>query len=158
MNRGKQCNQIIEKYYDEIVRYCFFLLKDDFRGAEDCAHDTFLLLLRKQNELNLEQNIRGWLYASANRIVKDYRKKQLKFQAMLNYDPEDMNDQTVQAEEVGSSDAFDCLSDQELELLKAYYSAPKGERVDLARKHGMSISELYKKLHKIREKVRKSPK
>ena len=34
------------------------------------------------------------------------------------YDPEDMNDQTVQAEEVGCSDAFDCLSDQELELLR----------------------------------------
>ena len=158
MDRRKRCNQIIEQYYDEIVRYCIYLLKDDFRGAEDCAHETFLLLLRKQNELDFDQNIRGWLYASANRIVKDYRKKQLKFQAMLNFDLDGMNDQTVQSEDLSWSEAFDCLSDQELELLKAYYSAPKGERVDLAKKYGMPIGELYKKLHKIREKVRKSPK
>ena len=154
MNRRKRCNQIIEQYYDEIVRYCIYLLKDDFRGAEDCAHDTFLLLLRKQNELDFDRNIRGWLYASANRIVKDYRKKQLKFQAMLNFDLDGMNDQTVQSEDLSWSETFDCLNDEELDLLKAYYAAQKGERIFLAKQYGLTISELYKKVHAIRQKLR----
>ena len=154
MNRRKRCNQIIEQYYDEIVRYCIYLLKDDFRGAEDCAHDTFLLLLRKQNELDFDRNIRGWLYASADRIVKDYRRKQLRMQAMLNYDTANIEDSAFDAETLLQSETFDCLNDEELDLLKAYYAAQKGERIFLAKQYGLTISELYKKVHAIRQKLR----
>ncbi len=155
MDRREKLNQIIEQHYDEIVAYCHVLLKDDPHGAEDCAHDVFMLLLQKQKELNLEQNIRGWLYASADRIVKDYRKKQQRMLEMISYDLTKVPDRSFSADELLSSSAFSCLTDQELQLLKDYYSVPKGDRESLAPKYGMRLVELYKKMHAIREKLRK---
>lgn len=136
------------------MRYCRFLLKNDPSGAEDCAHDVFLLLLKKQKELNLNGNIRGWLYASADRIVKDYRKKQISLQAMLNYDLSQIEEKSFYEDELISSAAFDCLDDSELQLIKEYYTVKKGERIPLAKRYGMTVNELYKKVHSIREKLR----
>lgn len=154
MEKEKQCKQIIEKYYEEISRYCNSRLKDDFRGAEDCTHDTFLLLMRKQAELDFEQNIRGWLYASADRIMKEYRRKQQRMQAMLIYDLTQIEDQSIHSDELLNISAFDCLTDEELQFMKEYYSAKKGDHMDLAKKYGIPIGELYKKAHTLREKVR----
>lgn len=154
MEKEEQRNQIVEKYYEEISRYCDSRLKNDFRGAEDCTHDTFLLLMRKQEELDFEQNIRGWLYASADRIMKEYRRKQQRMQSMLLYDLTQIEDPSICSNDLLNSSAFDCLSDDELQFMQEYYSAKKGDHMDLAKQYGMTISELYKKAHAIREKVR----
>ena len=50
---------------------------------------------------------------------------------------------------------LDCLSDEELQLLKAYYSEQYGERMLLAEKLGMTHSQLGKKIYAIRQKLKK---
>ena len=51
---------------------------------------------------------------------------------------------------------FECLTDQEYELLSEYYNAPFGSRNELAQKHGMTIYELYREIERIKVKVRSS--
>ena len=158
MDRSKQCNQIIEKYYYEILNRCRFLLQDDLQDAEDCVHDVFVLLLLKRNEIDLDRNIRGWLYACADRVVKDYRKKrqrQMQMQTALDQHAELQTNGAFYDGESFTSSAFDCLSEQEVQILKEYYSAEKGSRGEIAKKHGMTMKELYRCLYQMREKIRK---
>ena len=76
MNAYKLCENAAEKYHQAIYRYCLGLLNGDVSAAEDCTQEVFLLLLEKKDSLDFDVNIRGWLYASANRIVKDYLKQE----------------------------------------------------------------------------------
>lgn len=156
MDRNKQCEQVTEQFYEEILHYCLMLLNDDICGAEDCTQDVFLLLLQKKHKLNFDQNIRGWLYASAERIVKDYKKKQQRRLSMLCGDLDQVADHSAFSEEASDVSVFEILTDQELKLLKDYYSTKQGERAVLAQKYELTLKQLYKKVHQIREKLKRN--
>ncbi len=144
-----------EQYYAEILRYCQNKLPNDIHGAEDCTQDVFLLLYQKRDEIDFNQNIRGWLYATADRIISNYQKKQSRILQMLNIDLMEIEDRSSVSEQVFTSQMFESLPEDELELLKAYYGADKGERRDVAKKCNLTLAQLYKKLHMIRDKLRK---
>lgn len=153
MNRKERCDQLIEDYYAELLRYCRRLLNGDLSGAEECTHEVFLRLLKKQNSLDLYSNIRGWLYAAADRVVKEYMRENTKMQAMLQYDltqiPDDAAEEKILSERVCA-----CLSDQEQQLLLAYYSEKNGSRIAVAAQYGMTPVQMYRRVHRLREKVR----
>lgn len=144
-----------EQYYAEILRYCQNKLPNDIHGAEDCTQDVFLLLYQKRDEIDFNQNIRGWLYATADRIISNYQKKQSRILQMLNIDLMEIEDRSSVSEQVFTSQMFESLPEDELELLKAYYGADKGERRDVAKKCNLTLAQLYKKLHMIRDMLRK---
>ena len=151
---GKQCAQISEQYYDEILRYCRTKLPDDEHGAEDCTQEVFLLLFEKRDALDFSGSIRGWLYAAADRILQNYGRKQSRIRQMLGFDLTEIEDRSAEPE--FTAELFASLREDELELLKAYYGAGKGERRAVARNYGMTLAQLYKCIHAIREKLRKS--
>lgn len=153
MNRKERCDQLIEDYYAEMLRYCRRLLNGDLSGAEDCTHEVFLRLLKKQSTLDLYGNIRGWLYAAADRVVKEYMRERMKMQAMLQYDLTQIPDDTA-AEETQSERMLACLSDGERQLLLAYYGAENGSRMAVAAQYGMTPAQMYRKVHRLREKLR----
>ena len=155
MDRDEQCDQIIKRYYPEILRHCTCLLDYDVRGAEDCTQDVFLLLHEKKSILCFHKNIRGWLYATAENIVRNYKRKQNRSQPMDPSDMEQIVDPSSIPGNTFSSSAFDDLTDQELQLLTDYYTAKQGDRNLIAEKYGMTVGQLYKKIHILREKIRK---
>ena len=154
-HKRNQCIHVTEQYYTEILRYCQNKLPNDIHGAEDCTQEVFLLLYQKREEIDFNQNIRGWLYASADRIISNYQKKQSRILQMLNADLMKIEDQSSNSEQVFTSRMFECLPDDELELLQAYYGAQKGERRDIAKKYNLTLAQLYKRMHLIRDKLRK---
>jgi len=109
------------------------------------------LLIKKSNELNLNQNIRGWLYASADRIVKKYLQKKAKHEEMIVSDLDSVADLPATSDE--RPDVFNVLTDEEYELAKSYYSMKKEERKQLAEELGISLNTLYKRVHDIKLKV-----
>ena len=147
-----------EQYYAEILRYCQNKLPNDIHGAEDCTQDVFLLLYQKRDEIDFNQNIRGWLYATADRIISNYQKKQSRILQMLSVDLTKIEDRSSDSEQAFTSQTFACLSEDELELLKAYYGANKGERQDIAKRYNLTLAQLYKKIHVIRNKLRTNDK
>ena len=147
-----------KQFYAEILRYCQNKLPNDIHGAEDCTQDVFLLLYQKRKEIDFSQNIRGWLYASADRIISNYQKKQSRILQMLSVDLTKIEDRSSDSEQAFTSQTFACLSEDELELLKAYYGANKGERQDIAKRYNLTLAQLYKKIHAIRNKLRTNDK
>lgn len=152
-NRNR-CIHVTEQYYSEILHYCQNKLPDDPYGAEDCTQETFLLLYQKRNEIDFKKNIRGWLYASADRIISNYQKKRARILQALNFDMTRIEDSKNDLEQMFSAQMFDCLSEDDLRLLKAYYGAKKGDRRDVAKKYNLTLAQLYKKVHAIRDKIR----
>ena len=138
MRRKKLLEKIVSENYESILRYCIIRLGNDSFAAEDCTQDVFLLLVRKSGELNLKQNIRGWLYAAADRVIKEH----LTLESAAE----------IPAETVERSGVFDSLTDEEYNLLKRYYSE-KSEREQLANELGISLNTLYKRIHDIKLKI-----
>ncbi len=149
------CDEFVKKNYRPIYLYCLHLLNQDVLAAEDCTQDVFLLMIQKKDTLDFEKNIRGWLYATADRICKDYRKREMKRTTLIIASLDEIADIPDQNSPIDSDAMLDCLSDEELQLLKAYYSEQYGERMLLAEKHGMTHSQLGKKIYAIRQKLKK---
>ena len=151
MLKKKRLEKIASEYYAEILRYCKIKLNDDLQGAEDCTQDVFLLLVKKAAELDLKQNIRGWLYASADRIIKEYLKDKKKREELIAGDLESISN--LPAEPEVHHPELDVLSAGEQDLLYNYYSMTASEREQLAREMNISLNTLYKRIHDIKEKI-----
>ena len=151
MSNNTLCNEIIEKYYASIYRYCFVRLDYNEYAADDCTQEVFLILLKKQHKLNLSDNIRAWLYETANRVIKAYLRKANKEDTISN--PDEIEDKTAVIEN-DSQSALECLTEEEYLLISEYYSSEYGSKAELAQKYGLTLTQLYKKVHTIKEKVR----
>lgn len=154
MPRKDACDQVVKQYYESIYRYCLQLLNNDTDAANDCCQEVFAIMIRKQAELDFCQNIRGWLYACTDRIIRNYKKQEAQRSAWIETDPELLQQTTTVPFEPAGDDAFASLDETEYELLKSYYGAAYGTRTALAKQLGMTLTQLYKKIHSIRDKIK----
>jgi RNA polymerase sigma-70 factor (ECF subfamily) len=80
-------NGIVTRYYERILKFCFFRLGGNLSAAEDCAQDIFLILYENMAGLKDYDKIGGWLYKTADNISKRYaaslRKERAKFAALF---------------------------------------------------------------------------
>jgi RNA polymerase sigma factor (sigma-70 family) len=78
-------NGIVRRYYEKILKFCFFTLGGNTGLAEDCTQDIFLILYENMAKLKDYDKIGGWLYKTADHISKRYaaslRKERAKFAA-----------------------------------------------------------------------------
>lgn len=147
------CELIIREYYNMVYYFCFANLNRNRQAAEDCTQETFLVLFSKRSKLEYTDNIKHWLYKTAQKVMKAYLRKNK--QIMLDID--DVADELYIEEETfkDANDAFDCLTEEEKELLNIYYNYDYGERIRLAEEKGMTQSALYNKVYRIRQKLSK---
>lgn len=152
MNQDDLCAMIAERYYQQIYRYCYAKLNYDTNAAQDCAQNVFLVLVQKKNRLRLDGNIRVWLYKTADRVIRNYWRKEKRYQEQIPIDEIELSD-TGGLPDQKSETPLDCLTAEESDLLTAYYDAAYGTRNKLAQQHGMTLPELYNEIARIREKV-----
>ena len=134
---------VYEKYYDVVFRYCRIRLYGDFQGAEDCTQEVFLILFRKLKKLVDMDSILPWLYQTADREIKIYLRKH----------PETINidDIPEPPAPIPKTDVLDMLDEDERNLIELYYQG--GDKLELARKLHISLEALYKRVHRIRQKL-----
>ncbi|MDR2943031.1 MAG: sigma-70 family RNA polymerase sigma factor [Treponema sp.] len=65
-------NGIVMRYYEKILKFCWYALGGDTGTAEDCAQDVFLVLYQNMAKLRDYDKIGGWLYKTASNITKQY--------------------------------------------------------------------------------------
>ncbi len=136
---------IIKAYYSEILRYCNMKLHNH-HAAEDCTQEVFLLFVRKSGKIDFSKDVRPWLYASADRIMKNYLRK--------NPQTEDIDTVPEPAEEFQVSESLlDELEADERNFLIAYYNAD--DRKQLAKEMGLSLPALYMRFKRLKEKIKK---
>lgn len=155
MKRGDTCELIIEKYYKEIYNYCYVKLNLDESAAQDCTQEVFLTLLQKKNRLNFNCNIRAWLYKTATLIVKHYWRKQKKLKNQISIDDIDLSN-SGGLDELDDIELLECLTEEEKELISEYYNAEYGHRNELAQAHNMTLSQLYREINRIKQKIKTS--
>ncbi len=141
-------DEIVNRYYTVILNYCKYKLGGNMTAAEDVTQEVFFILYRKRNRLKMGENIKLWLYRTADNEIKVYIRKNPSFLPMEDYEE-------IEAEsnfpEITDS-AFDCLTVDELELLIDYYS---GEREEVANKNALNMNSLYIRVHRIKKKLEK---
>ena len=135
---------IYRKYYTAILKYCNMRLQNDFYAAEDCAQEVFLVLLKKLPKLMYYDNLGAWLYRTADIVMKNYRKKH----------PETTDIDTIPEipEELPPESILDELTQEERELLEAYYNGE--DKIKLAGKNGMTLKALYVRIMRIKNKLK----
>ena len=147
------CELIINRYYDTVYNLCFARLNRNRQAAEDCTQETFLTFFSKRGKLEFTDNIQLWLYRTAEKVIKSYirRNKQILI------DVDEVADKLISEEQSfeEQSVAFDCLCEEEKELLTIYYDYEYGERIRLAEEKGLTQSALYNRVYRIKQKLYK---
>jgi len=65
-------NGIVTRYYEKILRFCWYALGGNASAAEDCVQDVFLILYQNMAKLRDYEKIGGWLYKTASNKTKQY--------------------------------------------------------------------------------------
>lgn len=137
---------IYREYYDTVLGYCMTRLNGDLPGAEDCTQEVFYILQKKIQQLIQLESVLPWLFATADREIKSYKRKHPQ---NLNIDeipepaaPDEMQDSVL-----------DVLDDEDRRLAALYYGG--ADKAALAQSMGISMSALYMRMYRIRETIRK---
>lgn len=71
MITSERATELARENYDDIFRFCLSCLGDEWEAA-DAAQEVFLLLRQRLGELE-DCNLRGWLFAVADKKIKEAR-------------------------------------------------------------------------------------
>lgn len=70
---------IVEKYRKPLFKYCYYRLMGNITLVEETLDDIFNLLYKKWDKLDLNDNIRAYLYRVADNYIKYNLKKYNKY-------------------------------------------------------------------------------
>lgn len=157
LNQDDLCTMLAQRYYQPIYRYCYAKLNFDTGAAEDCTQNVFLILIQKKHRLDLSGNMQLWLYKTADRVIRNYLRKEKRYRNQISIDEIEIADSGGIPQQEPET-PLDCLSDAESALLREYYDAAYGTRIEVAEQHGMTLYELYKEIGRIRQKVKTNKK
>lgn len=149
---NRTCESIVIEHYRAVYNYCFCRLNFNSHAAEDCAQEVFLILVEKQKKLDLNGNIRLWLFRTADLVIKKYIRKNKKLLPIEADDPAFSAENTFEIR--SGSSKLDALSPEELALLEDYYGDTFPSKQAVAEKHGLTLSGLYKKICIIKKAIK----
>ncbi len=150
----EHCTLIIEKYYREIFSYCYAKLGYSHHSAEDCTQEVFVVFFSKHERLDETDNIRLWLYRTADNVIKTFMRKSPPVAVSIEDSSEAMNIADSGGFTEVSDSPLDILDPEERQLLELYYDSDYGQRTAAAKRLGISLPALYRKVHKIKKKLR----
>ncbi len=141
--------EITKKYYSVINAYCLYKLGNKY-AADDVTQEVFFTFYKKLGKIRMNENIKLWLYRTADMKIKEYMRKNSQEQSIEDF----CDELTVEDNYPGISEsALDCLSDEEKELISNYYSGI--DKNDIAASLNIPISTLYMRIYRIKNKLAK---
>ena len=76
--------ELYRKYYAPIFEYCLTKLSFDRDCAAEAADNVFVTLYRKWDKMTLGENVKYWLYRTADNFIKKQYKKKKRFLDQLD--------------------------------------------------------------------------
>lgn len=142
-------DDIFREYYEKILNFCYAKIGDK-QLAEDCTQEVFLALSKKMHKLKLDTNISSWLYGAAKNEIKRCLRKN----KHNNISVDDLAELPQKTQEnIGLLDEI--ITTEEYSILENYYL--NGEDISkLAKDKKMSVSAMYQRIHRIKQKIIKN--
>ena len=141
-------DEIVKQYYNSIYRYCCVRLSNE-SDAYDCTQEVFIILYQKMDKLKISENIRAWLYRTADNVMRNHKRKNNKYISL-----EDIPEITVETDFSVETPLNDVISEDEYQLLKAYY-VDKESIDQIAEKLEISKDAAFKRIYRIKARVAK---
>lgn len=141
-------DEIAEKYYKQIYIYCSARLEDE-HAANDCVQEVFFILYKKINKLKLSENIRAWLYRTADNVMKNYKRK------IIKEVPVDDKILDISQDEnfYEGNDILELVGQENYNLLIAYYL--NGSSIaELSKQLRISEEALHKRIQRLKKKIK----
>ena len=166
-NSKAELERVSEEYYMSIYKYCYIHLKSASSNSYDVTNEIFALLCEKWDSLENE-NIRAWLYRTADNIIKKFRRENGKIRKKLLYiedlDQIAFNDLTYEQDfdkmsdddiEKYKSDIMNELSGRDKELYKMVFKDKLPYSEICGRLH-ITRDTLIKRVYRFRQKIKKA--
>lgn len=151
MNYEGTFDEIAEKNYQSIYNYCRVKVNDE-HGAKDCTQEVFLILYKKMDKLKLSENVRAWLYRTADNVIRNYNRKN-KNKNIIPLDDDEVNALSSEDEYSIERPLEDIINDDELELLNEYYI--NGEAIaSISKKNKKTEAAILKRMQRIKMRIR----
>ncbi len=148
---NETCEMVINRFYNDVYNFCLSRLKNTY-AAEDCTQEVFLTLFRKRGRLDFSEKFRSWLYSTADRICKNYIKKNGNITADIDdyadVIPDNSTDGTPFSKEI-----YEILDKEDADLLLEYIESDFGQRKQIAERLGITTKALYGRMDRLRQKV-----
>lgn len=149
MNYESAFDEIAEKYYQSIYNYCKVKVNDE-HGAKDCTQEVFLILYKKMDKLKLSENVRAWLYRTADNVIRNYNRKN---KNNIPLDDSEVNALSSEDEYSIERPLEDIINEEEFELLKEYYI--DGEAIaSISKKHKKTEAAICKRMQRIKLRIK----
>lgn len=152
-------SQLCHEYYSDVFRFAVHFLRDSER-AKDVTQDTFLLLSQKADVL-YDDNIKGWLFSTAYRKIKNTQKSVYN-EAMQNkgdeYTIDSVSGDTVEDSFIRenilslSLEAINSLSESDRKLYLMRYNSNLSYS-EIAERLEQTENTVYVRIHRLREKI-----
>lgn len=139
-------NEIVKKYYTVILNYCLYKLNGNLTSAEDVTQEVFLTLYKKLHRLRISDDIKYWLYKTADYEIKTYLRKNPS--CLFEVDNNEMLSEDSYPS--FSESDFECLTQEEINLLNDYYGEKREQVIE---KNECSSNAMYIKIHRIKKKL-----
>lgn len=158
----KLIEQFYEEKYDLLFSYALSILNDQYL-AEDAVHNTFHEAFKKADALKSHPNINGWLFNTLKNKTKDIqRAKKRNYARFVSLDAMNHNYPSYERElhEIVDSKEFSwgivesLLAPDDFYLLKSIVLDEKSHSMAAA-ELGISLNTSYKRLERIRSKLKK---
>ena len=150
----------VDRYQSELFRYCLSLTQGNSQASEEIMSEVFLLLVEKQDEL-YSDDIRAWLYRSAEIFVRRYRTgtaKQVKRivpadDVQEEYAEDDYSALVSERDiEKYVRDICEQLTPDELRLYEYRYTA-KMKLAEISQAMNLPYSTLYDKYRRLNRRI-----
>ena len=138
-------DEIMDAYYNDILNYCNYKLKNE-QDSFDCTQEVFFIFFQKQKKLKYTENIKIWLYRVADNVIKSFKRKNTKHKELdeeLYTDPFDTLKET-QIKSLLELDEFNILND--------FYIQGKSIN-DISQQLEITVSTAYKRIFRAKEKL-----
>lgn len=166
-NSNTELEKISKEYYLPVYKYCNVKLGAEKSYSDDITDEIFALLCEKWDSLRKE-NVKAWIYRTADNIIKEFLRKHRKQLEEFAY-IEDLDDFTVNKltydqdfESINNDDIetyrgeiLSDLSDDERELFDAVF-VKKLPHKEICEQFSLSKENLKKRLYRLRKKLTES--
>jgi RNA polymerase sigma-70 factor (ECF subfamily) len=153
--------------YNSIYKYCYFHLFYNKELAEECTQEVFTTLYVSLNKLTNYDNLRAWLYRTADNYVFRYVKKvSIESKHQISYDSEDSFDiidttqefETILDKEINEEEfvikIFDSFSVSENQIYQLYFREKKSLN-QISSILNISETTVTTRIYRLKNKVKK---